>query len=121
LLVLRDGQPVLVLGAAGARRIISAVVATVSRTIDQQLPLVQALAAPRFHPLAGRIDLEQRPGTAWSAGDVARLDALGFRVETRDDAPYFARVNAIAWDGARRVWVGVADPRWPGAAGAPAR
>jgi gamma-glutamyltranspeptidase/glutathione hydrolase len=121
LLVLRDGQPVLVLGAAGARRIISAVVATVSRTIDQQLPLVQALAAPRFHPLASRIDLEQRPGTAWSASDVTRLDALEFRVETRNDAPYFARINAIAWDGERRVWIGVADPRWPGAAGAPAR
>ena len=121
LLVMRDGRPLLVLGGAGSRRIISGVVQSVSRFIDQQLPLEQALAGPRFHPTASRIDIEVRPGTAWSAADVSRLEALGFNVEARDDAPYFARINAIAWDAAAREWVGVADPRWPGTAAAPAR
>jgi gamma-glutamyltranspeptidase len=93
----------------------------VSRFIDQQLPLAQALAGPRFHPSPSRIDVEVRPGTAWSDADLRRLEALGFRVEPRDDAPYFARINAIAWDATTREWVGVADPRWPGVAAAPAR
>jgi gamma-glutamyltranspeptidase/glutathione hydrolase len=121
LLVVRDGRPVLVLGGAGARRIISAVVETVSRFIDEELPIDEALAAPRFHPVPSRIDVEVRPGAAWSEADQERLRTLGFTVRARDDAPYFARVNVAGWDVAGSRWTGVADPRWPGAAGAVAR
>jgi gamma-glutamyltranspeptidase/glutathione hydrolase len=62
LFVLRDRQPILVLGGAGARRILSAVVETVSRVIDQRMDLELASAEPRFHPLDARVDMENRPG-----------------------------------------------------------
>jgi gamma-glutamyltranspeptidase / glutathione hydrolase len=119
LLVLRDGEPVLIIGAAGARRIISRVVETISRWIDEELPLQQAVAAPRFHPTPSRIDVEVRAGASWTEADVARLTTYGLNVRKRDDAPYFARVNAIARDSAGRAWIGVAEPRWQGAAGGP--
>jgi len=121
LLVLRDGRPVLAIGGAGARRIISAVVETVSRFIDEGLPIDEALAAPRFHPTPSRIDVEVRPGAAWSEAELERLRTLGFTVRTRDDAPYFARVNVAGWNATASVWTGVADPRWAGAAAAFAR
>ena len=119
LLVVRDGRPLLVLGGAGARRIISGVVETVSRMLDGGLALGPALAAPRLHPTSSRVDLEERPGAAWTAAQADSLRALGHTVATRADAPYFARVNAIAFDTLTNEWVGVADPRWPGAAAPP--
>jgi gamma-glutamyltranspeptidase len=77
------------------------------------------MAAPRLHVVPRRIDLESRPAAAWPAADVAALRALGFTVQTRADAPYFARVNAIARDPSTGEWIGVADPRWSGAPAAP--
>jgi gamma-glutamyltranspeptidase / glutathione hydrolase len=121
LLVLDGEQPILVLGGAGARRILSGIVETVSRRIDQGLPLEEALAAPRLHPTPDRIDAEVRTGTAWSDAVLDTLRGWGFNVRARGDAPWFARVNTIAWDAQHREWVGVADPRWDGAAGAARR
>jgi N-acyl-D-amino-acid deacylase len=119
LLVVRGGRPVLVLGGAGARRIISGIVATVSRAIDGGLALPDALAAPRLHPTSSRIDVEVHGGTAWRAAQIDSLRALDFDVRARDEPPYFARVNAIAFDTTTGEWVGAADPRWGGSAAAP--
>lgn len=120
-IVLRDGQPAYVLGGAGARRIISSIVATLSRAIDGRLSLERAIAAPRLHPTSGRVDLERRPGTAWSDAQADSLRTMGLTIRLRDDAPYFGRVNAIALDPATREWIGVPDPRWDGAARAASR
>jgi N-acyl-D-amino-acid deacylase len=119
LLVVRDDRPVLVLGGAGARRIISGIVETVSRAIDGGLPLPDALAAPRLHPTSSRVDVEVRPGVAWQIAQIDSLRALDFDVRARDDAPYFARVNAIALDSLTGEWIGAADPRWSGLAAGP--
>ena len=119
LIVLQNNQPRFVLGAAGARRIIPALVLTLSRTIDQQLSFAEAMAAPRLHALPDRIDLENRTASRWSDAQLADLRALGFTVRQRADAPYFARIHGIYFDAATREFVGVADPRWQGAAAAP--
>jgi gamma-glutamyltranspeptidase/glutathione hydrolase len=116
LIVLHDGRPYLVLGAAGARRIISAVVEVTSRVIDQELPLVEAMDAPRFHPTPEQIYMEVRPSVAWTDADLAAIAAAGFRVTARDDPPYFARVHGIAFDARAGEYVGVADERWEGTA-----
>ena len=121
LIVTQNGELRYVLGAAGARRIISAIVAVLSRAIDQQLAFGDAMAAPRLHALPARIDLEKRAEAAWTAGDSAALTGLGFTVRMRGDASYFARIHGIAFDARRRVFTGVADPRWQGAAAAPRR
>lgn len=117
LILERDGEPVLVLGGAGARRILSAIVAVLSRILDAHTPLADAMAAPRLHPTSGRVDVEVRPGAAWSEADIADLRALGFEVRPRDEPTYFARINAIGREDG--FWVGVSDPRWTGRAAAP--
>jgi gamma-glutamyltranspeptidase/glutathione hydrolase len=121
LIVERDGKLALVLGAAGARRIISAIVAALSRAIDQRLTLPDALAAPRLHATATAVDVEVRPQAAWSASQLAELRTLGFTVRERAEAPYFGRIHAIGYDPVSRTFTGVADPRWTGAAVAPRR
>ena len=121
LMVLRDDTPVYVLGAAGGRRIISAIVEVTSRLLDDGVTLAEAMAAPRFHPTADTIYLESRPGTAWEASDIADLRSFGFAVAIRSSATSFARLHAIAFDPATREWIGVADPRWSGSAMRPGR
>lgn len=115
LVVLRDGRPFLALGGAGARRIVSAVAAVVSAMVDGGLPLDQAMAAPRLHTTSNRIDLEARAGAAWDPAEADRLSAWGFQLRFRDDPPYFARLNAVAWT-PEGVPLGVSDLRWSGAA-----
>lgn len=48
-LVLKDGEPVMALGAAGGPTIISQVVQALLYTLQDQLPLEQAIAQPRLH------------------------------------------------------------------------
>jgi gamma-glutamyltranspeptidase/glutathione hydrolase len=121
LMILDEGSPVFVLGAAGGRRIISAVVAVVSRLIDQRLPLADAMAAPRLHPTTDTIYVEVRDGTAWTETDIADLRSFGFGVAPRSSASYFARLHAVAFEPGRTRYTGVADSRWNGGAGAPRR
>lgn len=120
IMVLEDGEPILVLGAAGARRIISALVQVVSSFVDLGLPLEAALEQARLHPQEDRWILEERPGASWPATLAARVEELGYEAVTRDAADYFARVNAIQYHPDQGVFRGVPDPRWPdGAAVAP--
>ncbi|HEX6307541.1 MAG TPA: gamma-glutamyltransferase [Longimicrobiales bacterium] len=119
LIVLRDGTPAFVLGGAGARRIISGIVATLSRAIDDSLTMEQALAGPRLHATPSRIDLEQRAHSAWTDAQLDSLRAFGLDVRARDDAAWFARINAIAYDRATGEWAGTPDPRGHGAAVVP--
>jgi gamma-glutamyltranspeptidase/glutathione hydrolase len=119
LIVTQNGELRFALGGAGARRIIPAIVAVLSRTIDEKLPFAQAMAAPRLHALPERIDMENRSAARWTEAQAAELRSFGFTVRLRDDAPYFARIHAIHFDPATRQFVGVADPRWQGAAAAP--
>jgi gamma-glutamyltranspeptidase/glutathione hydrolase len=115
------GRPVYVLGGAGDSRIISAVIQTLSRTIDQGLPLAQAVAAPRVHPTgrtALRVERDDRIG--WSDAEVEQLRELGFTVET-SPSTYFGRVHAIALDPSTGRMTGVAEPRGNGGTSGPIR
>lgn len=121
LIVLNDGRPVYVLGAAGGRRIISAIVEVVSRLADQDPSLAQAMAAPRLHPTDETVYMEGRPEATWTAADLADLEAFGFTAVARAEAPYFARIHGIEIDAVRGTYTGVADPRWNGSARAARR
>lgn len=99
--VLRDGELVLVLGAAGGLRIISSVVQAASRVIDDGLSLPEALAAPRVHPsfdstFAFRgFALETVPSRGWRQNQVALLEEMGFKVTLTPRPGAFGRVQAI--------------------------
>jgi gamma-glutamyltranspeptidase/glutathione hydrolase len=48
-IVAKDGQPILAVGAAGGPTIITQTLLAIVNTIDFDLPIAAALAAPRFH------------------------------------------------------------------------
>ena len=116
LIVFRDGEPALVLGASGARRIISALVAVVSRVVDRGMSLPAAMAQPRFHPTGDVVVMEMHDAISWPASAVDALRRHGLQPDPRSTPSYFARVQAIAWDESAGEWVGVSDPRGSGAA-----
>ncbi|MCZ2401310.1 MAG: gamma-glutamyltransferase [Phycisphaerae bacterium] len=103
-IVLRDGRPVLVLGAAGGPRIITAVLQVMLATLDGT-PLEQAMAAPRLHH-------QWQPDLVFHDGplpDDLRLD-LERRGHRFSDERRTASVNAIMIlpDG---TLLGASDPR----------
>ena len=113
LLVLEDGEPRLVLGGAGARRIVSALVQVVVAWADGG-GLEAAQLHPRLHPTPARWTLEHGPVAQWPPQVVDTLRERGHPLQERLDASWFARINGIEYRPGERVWVGVADPRWSG-------
>jgi gamma-glutamyltranspeptidase/glutathione hydrolase len=116
----RDGQPVLALGSPGSRRIISAVVQVIVNWVDRELPIGEAVAAPRLHvtPEDDDLMMEKRPGDRLLLRD---LEERGFSVAVplsslhQDQLnPYFGGVHAVAFEAG--AWRGAADPRRDGAA-----
>jgi gamma-glutamyltranspeptidase/glutathione hydrolase len=93
-IVLREGKPILALGAAGGSRIITAVTQVILDVIVFGMPVSDAVAAPRFHH-------QWLPDELWVeplalAPEVARaLAGRGHHVKLRGDEP-LANVNAIA-------------------------
>lgn len=123
-LVTRNGEPVFALGAAGGLRIASGIVQTISRHVDRQLPLAEAVAAPRIHPKRIRkngrreaslccFHAETTPG-GWTGGQLADWRQAGFEVSGDDRTGAFARVHAAGK--MQGGWYGVADPDWEGEA-----
>lgn len=114
------GAGVIALGGAGDSRIISAVIQVISRTVDHQMSLADAMRAPRVHPDAEkRLRIEDGPVGAWSPADRALLAAWGFTLEPSPSG-FFGRVHAVATAGAGTPALGVAEPRWTGGVSGPA-
>lgn len=126
-IVTRDGEVVMVLGAAGGLRILSGIVQTISRYVDQDMSLDQAVAAPRVHPItttdveAGtrtvelnsfHAELTKRDG--WQEADVDAWQVAGFTAKPNSRDGAFARVHALSQEGG--VWRGAADLDWEGSA-----
>ena len=116
LMVLENGEPRLVLGAAGGARIVSAVVQAICRFVDQGLALPEALAAARVHPMDGGLSMETSPGIGWSDAVVDSVESWGFEVREVEAAGAFGRIHGIFLDPETGHAVGVADPDWEGAA-----
>jgi gamma-glutamyltranspeptidase/glutathione hydrolase len=118
-IVLRDGRPVLTLGAAGGPKIISQVLITVLYHLDLGMELPEALAAPRIHHQwrPDELLVEQ----SLDAAIVAALEKLGHRVERArsigvTQAIGVTRSIGVSPDGP--ALVGVHDPRVRGRAAA---
>ena len=75
-LLVKDGRPRLALGAAGGRRIISAVTQVVGAIVDHGLAVQEAISAPRLDASEPRLRLSDRFG----GGVAAELAALGHDV-----------------------------------------
>ena len=110
-IVLRDGHPILAIGAAGGPTIISQTVLNLVGVLDLGLPLDAALAQPRFHhqwqPDALRLETK--------ASDIVRnfLTKLGHHLE---DSKTFGASNGVGWsDG---TFTAASEPRVPSEAAA---
>jgi gamma-glutamyltranspeptidase/glutathione hydrolase len=78
-IVLKDGKPVLVVGTPGGARIITTVLEILVAVIDHQVPLQQAVDAPRYHHQWLPDTLQAEPG-ALTPETVAALEAMGHKV-----------------------------------------
>ncbi|MDP6467889.1 MAG: gamma-glutamyltransferase [Pirellulaceae bacterium] len=112
-IVLRDGQPILTLGAAGGPTIINQVLLGIIRRLDLQQDLEHALAAPRFHH-------QWRPDTLKVESDFSKtvLDSLKRRGHKLKVVKRIGVTQAIDQSSAGRFH-GVHDPRVPGNAAGP--
>ena len=121
LIALRNGRPAYVMGGAGARRIVSALVRTLVRIETDGMTTPAAIEAPRLHPAASAWRFELRQGSEADPQGAALTRAAGYEVRVlpaHDD--YFARLNVITVDRVTGTITGVADPRWAwGAASGP--
>ena len=118
-IVFKDDKPLLALGAAGGSRIPSSIVNVISKIIDYEMPLSEALYAPRVHPLEEGINLEVVDGTRWNEDDSSFFSQLGYTVEMRRLPGQFGRIHAVMLDTLTGEWIGCADPDWEGTAVSP--
>lgn len=113
-MLLREGRPILVVGAPGGTRILGAVQHTINNVIDHGMTAVEAVSAPRWHWEAETLDLEPR----LYYHVRARLEARGLKLRCAGFGydPAFARAHAILIDPTTGRISGGADPRGGGCA-----
>ncbi len=106
-IVLKDGRPLLVTGAPGGSRIITAVLQVLINMIDHRMSVADAVTAPRIHNqwLPDEVIVER----SLSAAIVQALEARGHRIIVRSPA---TTVNSILITPAGLI--GAADARTRG-------
>jgi gamma-glutamyltranspeptidase/glutathione hydrolase len=103
-IILQNGRPELVVGAAGGPRIISATLQTILNVIDFHMPVGAAVGAPRIHHqwLPERLNVETKIGEEARKGLAQRGHTLRQQTE-------LGVVQAITWQDS--TMSGVADSR----------
>ncbi len=111
IVVAPNGQTLLVTGARGGPRIISAVFQIMSYVIDHQFPIGRAMEAPRIHHQHLPDALFHEQG-ALSTAEIDSLTAMGHAVRERPGS--VGSANSILRVG--NQWHGAPDPRSGGTA-----
>lgn len=108
-IVVKDGKPVMSVGAAGGPTIITQSLLAIVRRIDLGLPLEECLARPRFHHQwsPDEVRIEKR----FSGSVLDELRQKGHKLSPRGD---FGASQAIAWT--IKGFEGVSEPRGYGRA-----
>jgi gamma-glutamyltranspeptidase/glutathione hydrolase len=104
-IVLKEGKPVLALGAPGGTRIITAVAQTILNYFVFQRSLYDSVAAPRIHQQWSP-DLLSVENQSIPSETLRALDRIGYTLKR---IPQQSAVMAIAREGDQLI--GVADPR----------
>jgi gamma-glutamyltranspeptidase/glutathione hydrolase len=105
-IVLNGDEPVLVVGGAGGPKIITQTASLILRYLDLNMPLDEAMEAPRFHHQwrPDKLLVERRAPKEWSD----ELKERGHDIET---AGGLANVNAIGRRVGEAELHGVSEPR----------
>ncbi len=111
-IVMKDNRPYLVVGGAGAMRVVSSLAQIIMNMIDHGMDVNEAIRAPRAHAQSLTLSVESRIGT-----EVRKtLQQMGYRIEVR--RPYdffFGGAQGVAIDRETGKLLGSADPRRKGA------
>lgn len=110
-IVLKDGKPVIVTGAAGGPTIITQALLLLTHIIDDGMLPVEALAEPRFHHQWNPEELKIEK--AFGEGTLKRVKALGHDLS---ESSGFGACQAIFFDGKKNLFYPANDPRVPGKA-----
>ncbi len=110
-LVIKDNEPVMMVGAAGGPKIVTSVLLTMIRYLDFGMPLSDAVGAPRFHHQwrPDQVTVEDRLPDELAAV----LEAKGHKLRRIHEGGVCQAIARLP-DG---KLVGVSDPRVPGRAG----
>jgi gamma-glutamyltranspeptidase/glutathione hydrolase len=110
-IVRKNGKPVLIIGTPGGARIAPTLAQVLIDILDFDLPLHEALNAPRFFPVGKTLVVESRI----SQPALDSLAAKGWKLHPLGSINnYFGGVHAVEFDPAAHVWIGAADPRRDG-------
>ncbi len=110
-IVLKDGQPILAVGAAGGPTIISQTVLAIINHLDFGMDVPSALQAARFHHQWSPDELKIETG--FNAVVLKELEKRGHKL-SRSEA--FGACNAVGRSADGKSFVGANDPRVPGSA-----
>jgi gamma-glutamyltranspeptidase / glutathione hydrolase len=111
-IVLKDGRPIMTVGAAGGPTIITQTLLAISRVLDDGMSASEALKAPRFHHQWNPDELKIEK--SFGEGTLTRLKAYGHRLE---EVSAFGACQCITLDPSGELLEPAHDPRVPGAAG----
>jgi gamma-glutamyltranspeptidase / glutathione hydrolase len=111
-ILVKDGQPVMIVGTPGGSRIFTSVFQVITNWQDFKMPLKDAVSAVRFHHqlLPENLIFEEPYGTLDSA-TKAQLSARGYLFENQG---WNGDIEAIAWQDGH--WAAMSDPRGRGVA-----
>ncbi|MDB9529540.1 gamma-glutamyltransferase [Oscillatoria sp. CS-180] len=93
-IIVRNSQPQIVLGSGGSNRIRTAILQVISNVLDFQMPLAEAIHAPRLHWEGGLLHLE--PGWQPEAVHQAQLEETTNTVHWQQQNMFFGGVHAVA-------------------------
>lgn len=110
-IVLKDGQPVIVTGAAGGPTIITQALLLITHIIDDGMLPAEALAEPRFHHQWNPDELKIEK--AFGDGTLKRVEKLGHQLAPSSG---FGACQAIFFDRDKKLFFPANDPRVPGKA-----
>ena len=110
-IVLKDGRPIMSVGAAGGPTIITQTLQALVNVIDLKMNVETALAAPRIHHQWSPDELKIEK--AFGADVLTDLKGRGHKL---DEQTKFGACQAVLFDPATKTFSAAHDPRIPGKA-----
>ena len=119
IIIKKNRESYMALGAAGGSRIPSAIVAIISRVIDEELGINKALASPRVFYNKHAILLEQDTENHFNQATKKKLEQKGYVLEIEARKGHFGRVQVIKRGKKAGFWEAGSDPDWQGSVAIP--
>jgi gamma-glutamyltranspeptidase/glutathione hydrolase len=110
-IIVKDGHPILSVGAAGGPTIISQTLLAIVGVLDLHLDVKAALAQPRLHHQWSPDELKIESG--FPPEVLEGLRKLGHRLDVQ---AHFGACQAVSWDEAEHLFRAASDPRLNGLA-----